>query len=126
MYLRFTVPSDPCRPTGDFTVPKGIIHAAWNLMEDDRFTDWERNLLIDETDWFNDNVPVGGKVRLGRAVYWFRPEARAAISRAWRIAEIVEGIGVPVRVYRKRRPGTIFYEDDFQVAAVPWRTTFRG
>jgi hypothetical protein len=124
MYLRFTVPSDDCRPPGEFDISTGIIHAAWNLADGDRFSEWERTLLREETDWFNRHVPVPGAVRLGRAVYWFRPEAREAISHAWRIAALVEGLGLEVRVYRKHRPGTIFYEDHVQVAAVPWRSTF--
>jgi hypothetical protein len=57
-------------------------------------------------------------------VCWFKPEARDAISRVWQMADLVESIGIPVRVYLKHRPGTIVYEDDFQVAALPWRTTF--
>ena len=125
MYVRFAVPSDPCRPPSDFHIPTGIIHAAWNLADDRRFAAWEHDLLVDETAWFNANVPVPGKLRLGRAICWFRPEAREAIAHAWQMAKLVEGVGVPVRVYRRTHPGTIVYEDAFQVAALPWRTTFR-
>jgi len=69
---------------------------------------------------------VPNNVRGGRALCWFRPEAREVISRAWQMAKLVERAGIPVRVYRKLRPGTVVYEDDFQVAAVPWRSTFAG
>jgi hypothetical protein len=61
-----------------------------------------------------------------RAVCWFRAEAREAISRMWRLVDLVEGEGVPVRVYRTRRPGVVVYADDLQIAAVPWRDTFLG
>jgi hypothetical protein len=125
VYIRFTVPSDPDRPPGEFNIPTGIIQAAWTLADDHRFTDWEQSVLSEETDWFNANVPAPGRVSRGRVVYWFRPEAREAISHAWALADLVEGIGVPVRVYLKHRPGTILYEDPFQVAAVPWKITFR-
>ena len=48
--------------------------------------------------------------------------AREAEDR--RIVDFVEGEGVPVRIYRTRRPGIVVYVDDFQIAAVPWRDTF--
>ena len=41
------------------------------------------------------------------------------------MAALIERVGIAVRVYRKRRAGTIVYEDDFQVSAVPWRTDVR-
>jgi hypothetical protein len=124
MYVRFTIPSHTERtPTGAAT---GIFHAAWELTEDDRFEDWAYTMLDDEYQWFADHMPVPKELRLGRAICWFRPEAREAISHAWQMAKLVESVGVPVRVYRKVRPGTIVYEDDFQVAALPWRTTFRS
>jgi hypothetical protein len=122
MYVRFTIPSDTNRPRG--SVATGIIHAAWRLAEDHRFAPWAYELLREHIDWYNAHVPVPRDIRLGRAICWFRPEAREAISRAWQIAELVEAIGVSVRVYRKQRPGTIVYEDAFQVTALPWQTTF--
>ena len=74
---------------------------------------------------FKSTCPAPNNVRGGRALCWFRPEAREAISRAWQMAKLGRGrAGIPVRVYRKARPGTVVYEDDFQVAAVPWRMTF--
>ncbi len=45
-------------------------------------------------------------------------------SRMWRLVCLVEHEGIPVRVYRTRRPGIVVYSDNLQVAAVPWRDTF--
>jgi hypothetical protein len=122
MYLRFTIPSDGERtPTGSAA---GIFRAAGRLRDAYRFDTWEHQWLCEDFDWFNEHLPVPTDIRRGHAVCWFKPEARAMISRVWRMAALIERVGIAVRVYRKRRAGTIVYEDDFQVSAVPWRTTF--
>ena len=91
-----------------------------------RFEDWAFAVLDDDLNWFQEHLPVPNDLRGGRALCWFRPEAREVIARAWQLAKLVESAGIPVRVYRKVRPGTVVYEDDFQIAAVPWRGTFRA
>ena len=122
MYIRFTIPSYTDRTPNNSTT--GIFRAVWNLAVDYRFEDWAFAVLDDDLKWFQEHLPVPNNVRGGRALCWFRPEAREVISRAWQMAKLVESAGIPVRVYRKVRPGRVVYEDDLQVAAVPWRTTF--
>ena len=124
MYVRFTVPSDPDRPQPRTFA--GIFRAAGRLMDDHRFNIWQDKLLEEDFAWFNATLPRPTELRSGRAVCWFLPEAREAISRAWRIAKLVESIGVPVQVFRRRDPGLIVYRDDFQVAAVRWRGSLRS
>src|SRR5262245_16118015 len=51
-------------------------------------------------------------------------DAGQAISRTWRLVDLVEGEGIPVRVYRTHRPGIVVYSDALQIAAVPRRDTF--
>lgn len=123
MYIRFTVPSDAWRT--ERRVASGLFHATYRLAEDGRFEEGERLWFREEMKWFNEYLPsarIGGSE--WRAVCWFRPTAGEAISRMWRIVDLVEGEGVPVRIYRTDRPGTVVYADDFQIAAVPWRDTF--
>jgi hypothetical protein len=122
MYVRFTIPSDPARP--ERRTATGIFHAAGRLKDAHRFNIWQDDLLQEDFDWFNAHMPRPTELRDGRAVCWFRPEAREAISRAWRMAKLVESIGIPVQVFRRRDPGLIVYRDDFQVAAVRWRGSF--
>ena len=122
MYVRFTIPSDGERtPTG---AAAGIFRATARLRETSRFNAWQHQLLDEDFDWFNQHLPFPTDIRRGRAVCWFKPEAREAISRVWRVVAIIESTGIAVRVYRRQRPGTIVYEDAFQVTAVPWRGTF--
>jgi hypothetical protein len=122
MYIRFTVPSDAWRT--ERRVASGLFHATYRLAEDGRFEDGERLWFKEEMKWFNECLPAARVGPNWRAVSWFRGDAGEAISRMWRIVDLAEGEGVPVRVYRTTRPGTVIYSDDLQIAAVPWRDTF--
>ncbi len=122
MFIRFAVPSDDVRP--ERRTAAGIFHATYRLARAGRFEEGERLWFEDEMTWFNDYLPAPRPLRDWRAVCWFRDDAGEALSRVWRIVDLVEGEGIPVRVYRTVRPGIIVYCDDFQIAAVPWRDTF--
>ena len=103
MFIRFTVPSDEVRIEPH--VAAGLFHATYRLVRDGRLEDGERLWFEDEMEWFNRFLPATRALPTWRAVCWFRGDAGEAISRIWRIVDIVEGEGVPVRVYRSRRPG---------------------
>ena len=122
MYIRFTVPSDAWRT--ERRVPSGLFAATYRLADDGRFEEGEHLWFIDEMRWFNRYLPSAPIGSHRRAVCWFRGDAGEAISRVWRIVCLVEHEGIPVRVYRTRRPGIVVYSDDLQIAAVPWRDTF--
>jgi hypothetical protein len=121
-FIRLTVPSDEARI--DTHVAAGLFHATYRLVRSGRLEEGERRWFEEEMEWFNQFLPATRALPTWRAVCWFRGDAGEAISRMWRIVDLVEGEGVPVRVYRTRRPGEIVYADRFQVAAVPWRDTF--
>ena len=122
MFIRFTVPSDVCRP--EPRTAAGLFHATYRLAEQGRFEEGERLWFAEEMCWFNEFLRGARVGAHRRAVCWFRGDAGEAISRMWRIVDLVEGHGVPVRVYRTTRPGIVVYSDDLQIAAVPWRDTF--
>ena len=121
-FIRFTVPSDACRT--ETRVASGLFHATYRLACDGRFEEGERVWWENEMQWFNQFLPPARVGPHWRAVCWFRPDAGEAISRMWRIVDLVESEGVPVRVFHTRRPGVIVYADAFQIAAEPWRDTF--
>jgi hypothetical protein len=124
MFIRFTIPSDANRP--ERRTASGIFGATCRLAENGRFEKGERLWFEAEMEWFDKFLKPTRNLPDDRAVCWFRPDAGEAISRIWRLVHLVEGEGVPVRVYRSRRPGSIVYSDNLQVAAVPWRDTFVG
>lgn len=101
----------------------GIFRGSHWLCCEGRFGPAEVAWFDDEIHWFNQNLPAPWEVD-PRAVFWFKPDAGEPLSRIWTFVRIVETNGVPVRIYRTRRPGIVVYEDPYQVAALPWRDTF--
>ena len=61
-----------------------------------------------------------------RAIFWFKADAGEVASRVWELAKIVTRRGVGAEIVKTSRPGYIVYEDNLQVAAIPFRDTFRG
>ena len=124
MFIRFAVPSDQIRP--ERRTATGIFHATYRLLWDGRFDEGARVWFEEEMEWFDRYLPGTHALPDRRAVCWFRGEAGEAISRMWRVVRLVEGEGVPVVVWRTRRPRVVVYENEMQIAAVPWRDTFGG
>ena len=92
----------------------GIFHATYRLLWDGRFDEGARVWFEDEMEWFDRYLPATRALPDWRAVCWFRGEAGEAISRMWRVVRLVEGEGVPVVVWRTRRPGVVVHEDEIQ------------
>jgi hypothetical protein len=70
-------------------------------------------------DWFGDNLRAPDVN--GRAIFWFKSDASACISRIWQMVHVLKSNDHLVWMMRNERPGRIVYEDAFQVAAVPFR-----
>jgi hypothetical protein len=101
----------------------GIFRGAYSVFCQGRLDELEAAWLRDEVAWFNHHLPAPRELD-ARAVFWFRPSAREALTRIWALVQIVEVSGVPVQAFRTRRPGIVVYSDPYQIAAVPWRDTF--
>ncbi len=104
----------------------GIFHGVSQLYDEGRSAEGDAAWLWEEMDWFNRNLKAPQTVTEPRAVFWFHPRAGEALTRIWTFVHLAERNGVPVNVYRTRRPGVVVYSDEHQIAAVPWRDTFAG
>jgi hypothetical protein len=120
MFVRFIVGSD----AENAAWLTGIITESRILRDGGHLYDYESELLEKTFAWLNEHLPCppfGAKLRTGEwtsdAVSWFRAEAREPIGRLWDIVAILKEHGVPVRLVATDRPGTIVYEDMFQVVA---------
>jgi hypothetical protein len=120
MFMRFVLPFT----NGRSNRATGIFLGVGRLLREGRFDEGEAAWLREEVDWFNRWLPVPRIAPDPRAVFWFRPDAGATLTRIWSFVQLAERNGVPVSVYRTRRPGIVVYSDDYQIAAVPWRDTF--
>jgi hypothetical protein len=52
-------------------------------------------------------------------VCWFKSSAREHLAKIHEIICILEQHGLFVTTYKKRRPGYIVFEDEYQVVAEP-------
>lgn len=128
MYVRFVTPLiDPST-----RVETGIFQSKFQLRENG-CADWILRELQPHWDWFNEHLAV--PTRLGMhfrrresiwGVCWFRPQATAAIARAWRCRALMEEGGIPVRALVWRGRVQVLWSDDQQAVIAPSKGMPRG
>jgi hypothetical protein len=98
----------------------GIFRAAAVVEVRAELPEWRREWLSDRFAWFRTHLPVpryGGIDR--RAIFWFHPHA-SIVSEMWHLVAILREEGVPIALRRTNMPGRIVYQDEFQIAAIPY------
>jgi hypothetical protein len=104
----------------------GVFQVAYDLYESGNLDHDDVVTLKAALRWFEKHLPTPDRARLdSRAIFWFKAQAVEAARRVWDLAEMVKRHGVAAEVVKTSRPGYIVYEDDLQVAAIPFRDTFR-
>jgi hypothetical protein len=88
--------------------------------------DWDR--LAAAREWLNHYLERPSRLVVSRrphakaqAISWFKNPANNHIAQMRELQHILEKHGVAVEVLTTERPGYIVYEDEFQVAAYPFR-----
>lgn len=118
MLIRFaTLAQDP-----DSGHSSGILVEAHSLRDDGPLSSDEHEHLRLLLSWFTTNLPVPkvlNEVEHRRAISWFKPCAKEAIQKMWELKELLEFHGFHANVLRTNDPGTIVYEDEWQVVAKP-------
>jgi hypothetical protein len=110
----------------DSHVSAGLFCAAFNLLDEMDVVEDEYAALADLMGWFRVNLRGPFEYRLRsawrarRAISWFKPTARAHLSRAWDMTTILERNNVPIRMIKARSAGYILYEDEAQIFAEPF------
>ncbi len=102
----------------------GVFSAAGHLL-DQELASYEADGLEEALDWFNENLPMPW-CRDERVIFWFRSSARECGRRVWRLANALRCQGLWVDILTTRAPGYVEYEDEWQVAAVPYRDCARS
>ena len=121
MYLRFaTFRIDP-----DAHRPQGIFLRAYVLLASDGLYTRERRRLRESLTYFEHDLDVP-RVWERRAVFWFKAECALCTHHAWALVNALKASGVPVQPVRTTNPGLVIYEDGCQIAAIPYRDTFRS
>ena len=122
MLVRFTILATDT----DSGYKCGILVAAHTLRDEGNLTVLEHQVLRETLSWFNEKLFVPTilrQVEHRRAISWFKPAAEEAIRRMWHLKNLLNLHGYHVEVLRTMEPGTVVYEDDWQVIAKPpkWR-----
>jgi len=126
MYIRFVIHSNDAgsgRRQGIFQAISDLEYAEVMLeheqLQYDEIYDWFRKHLKKPRSFTRSTKPHAKNVALS----WFRDTAVEHIAKMHALAQILEAHGIMVDVLRVERPGYVVYEDEFQVAAEPFKET---
>jgi hypothetical protein len=121
MFLRFiTTERDD-----DSHQSQGVFQFAYQLLDEGTLLAEESRRLKSVLVWFERHLPKPDESQLdSRAIFWFKSDAGESTRRVWELAEFVRRYGLALEVVKTDRPGYLVYEDNVQVAAIPFRDTF--
>ena len=92
--------------------------SSYEMLESEELTQEERRQVRSLLDWFNDNLPHPPNDRKHpRAIYWFKSDSKACISRVWELVHLLQEHGHFVDVHKRQTLASVIYEDRHQVAA---------
>jgi len=119
LYLRFV--TDEIDPYSYRA--QGVFQPAYALVRGDREVDaFVAEGLRTLLRWFEEHLPLPPRHRIpDRAVFWFKAGGPAAMANVWELSRLIEEEGRRVRLIKTVKPGHVVFEDDYQVAAVPFR-----
>ena len=124
MYIRFVVGENDERSGQRM----GLFTAAYALEHAGRLADYEKEWFAEAETWLNEHLKRPERFAGSRrpdakktAITWMKTAATEHVARMRDIARILHEKGVPVEELRTEKPGYIVYEDEHQVAAVPFQ-----
>ncbi len=104
----------------------GVFQAAYDLSRGNRIDDDDKTSLDKILVWFERNLILPDRAKLvSGAIFWYKSASRAMTQKTWELGVILKRYDAVVEFIRTRKPGYIVYEDDQQIAAIPFRDTFR-
>jgi hypothetical protein len=104
--------------------PQGVFQAAIELRDRGLLEPYEEEWLERDLGWLRMHLPSPDCLKDAgndRAICWFKPGARRAIDKVRGIVALLETRSIHVRMVTSADPGTIVYEDAWQVVAKPRR-----
>lgn len=127
MYLRFVC----ARVDEDSHCRVGVFQAAYELLTSDAVIEsTDREAMRAVLDWFKEHLEAPDRFSRSRkssaapkAISWYRQSAHDHVQRMHQLCILLDKYGIATHIIRCDRPGIIVYEDDHQIAAVPFRDT---
>lgn len=105
----------------------GIMRSAGRLWDGKKTTYDDEQALRSLLQWFNRNLTKPGRFGKVAAIFWFKPQVVGETELWAKLMELVrllQKYSYTVEMVSTTRPGKIVYDDDFQIAAVPFNDTF--
>jgi hypothetical protein len=106
---------------------RGIFSALYDLEKSGDLLLYELDWIRAAESWLNANLKLPGRLAWSRranaperAITWLKVTATDHIAKMRELAALLEHKDVQVRELRTDRPGYIVYEDEHQVAAIPF------
>ena len=128
MYVRFVV-NEIDEHSG---VERGIIQAMFRLRRSGALSAHDEAWWAELRAWLNLDLDEPDRLARSRrpgaravAISWFKASATSHIARAREVCALLAQHDIASRMLTTERPGYIVYEDDFQVAAEPFRAELR-
>ena len=123
MYLRFAIHSRD----EDSNREKGLFTALYALRDAGQLTDYEATWFEEQERWFRVHLKRPKPLNEPAAILWFKPTAIEHIARMRALAALLDHKDTPVAALETEKPGYVVYEDEHQVAAIPFtRETFNA
>ena len=128
MFIRFVVADDEA----GWDQQRGLLTEFYRLDQEGELLSHEEERFREAQTWLNAHLPQPEALSPtrpdspGRTVRWLRVSSAEHVSCMRALAALLESKGIPVQEIISADPGRIVYEDDHQVAAVPFPKEDRG
>lgn len=123
VYVRFVV----AELDGRSDQQRGIFTAFYALEREGQLAPYELEWFRSIEEWFNDHLKRPDRLTWStrpnapeRAITWLKMSAADHVSHMRDLVTLLEHKDLPVEELRTDKPGYIVYEDDHQVAAIPF------
>jgi hypothetical protein len=98
---------------------RGIFSAAYRAVRTPGIDPKLAARIRAEIDWFCENL-ISPDIDKEQAVFLFKSDARECMKHIWKLLHHLREANVWVEMQTFARPGRPVYEDDQQVAVLPW------
>ena len=123
MFIRFAISARHER-SGQGT---GIFSALYALERHGELAPYELEWFRAAETWFNEHLRRPDRLAWSsrpnapkRAITWFKASATDHVTRMRELVALLEHKAIAVDEFHSERPGYIVYEDEHQVAAMPF------
>ena len=106
----------------------GFFKAAYALRRSKRVMESDASQLDELLNWLDDNLEAPTRFAKsrkkhahGKALSWFKPSAVEHIQKSRDLLALLERHGVYSEMYVTTRPGVVVYDDEWQIAAIPFK-----